>query len=244
MSTTSTVFETPTQQQVKQWYDWALSLNHMKNPFHPTNGSQFWDVKNNNEAIIWLAGVTATTEPANKPSNIPNLIAIEAGSAAKAVYDGGEGVPTQKLASIAPRDINIEGDSRSLYCPVSTELATATKYPNFKGATLSELAEKIIDREDVKGNPPAFVEFEDALGNKYTLNGNQLKTGFRVNGSIGQISVPEDNIFMLPAGSGDAAQSDYVVMLKREALKSGNNTLKFGVNGKFFSYTVVYTINA
>jgi hypothetical protein len=175
---------------------------------------------------------------------MPNLNAIVAGSAAKAVYDNGEGAPTQKLTSIAPRNINIEGDTRDLYCPVCTELATGTKYPNLKGATLSELAEKIIDREEEKGNSPAFIEFEDALGNKYTLSGNQLKTGFQVNGSIGQISVPEDNVFMLPAGSGDAAQSDFVVILKHDALKSGNNKLKFGVDGKFFSYTVVYTINA
>ena len=49
---------------------------------------------------------------------------------------------------------------------------------------------------------------------------------------------------MLPPGNGPAAYSDYAVILKREALKPGKNTLRFGVDGKFFAYTVVYKINA
>ena len=57
---------------------------------------------------------------------------------------------------------------------VSTELATAVKYPKLVD-NLEELARQIIDREDVKGTPPAFVEFEDAQGNKYSLDGSDLK---------------------------------------------------------------------
>jgi hypothetical protein len=251
-----TIFEKPTQEQVKEWYDWALSLNHGQNAFHPTKGGQYWDVNNNNETVIRFAGVTATTDPAHKPSNIPNLNAIVAGSAAKAVFDDGDGNPTQKLPSVATRNIPIKGILRGgdLYIPVSTELATTTKYPQLKGASLSQLAAEIIDREDVNGVPPAFVEFQDAQGNKHTLNGNQLKAGFRVNGTIDQLSVSPDNIFMLPPGSGAAAFSDYAVILKRDrqeatgenvpTLKPGTNTLRFGVDGKFFSYTIEYKINA
>lgn len=238
------IFENPNGAQVEKWYRWALALNHRKNPFHPINGGQYWDKNNTDENSIWLAGVTATTQPAKKPSQIPNVNAIVAGSQATAVYDDGDGNPKQDLPTINPRNITIgEGDNRDFHIPISTELATATKYPELVDS-LSELAQKIIDREDVKGNPPAFLEFEDAQGNKHSLNGNQLKTGFRVNGTINQLPVGEDNVFMLPSGTGPAAYSDYDVTLKREALKPGENTLRFGVDGKFFAYTVVYKIHA
>jgi hypothetical protein len=145
---------------------------------------------------------------------------------------------------VNPRNITIDkGDTRDLYCPISTELATATKYPKLADS-LSQLAQEIIDREDVKGYPPAFIEFEDAEGKKERLNGNQLKAGFRLNGTINQLPVGDDNVFMLPPGNEPAAYSDYVVLLKHEALKPGKNTLRFGVEGKFFAYTVIYTINA
>jgi hypothetical protein len=243
MSTTGSIFMKPDENQVREWYGWALKLTHKLNPFHPSNGGQFSNV-NNNGTLVWLAGVTATTEPAHKPSNIPNPNAIVAGSAAKAVYDDGNGNPTQNLPSTAPRNISISGDARSLYIPVCTELATTTKYPQLKGASLSQLAEEIIDREDIKGVPPAFVEFQDAQGNKNTLDGNQLKTAYRVTGTIDQVSISNDNIFMLPPGDGAAAFSDYAVIVKRDVLTQGMHTVRFGVNGKFFSYTVEYNINA
>ena len=239
-----TIFDKPDQAHVKEWYKWLFSLNHQKNPFHPTNGGQFWNVNNNNQNLIWLAGVIATTAPAKQPSQIPNLNAIVQGSQAKAVYNDGNGNPVQKLPPISPRNISLDkGDNRDFLVPVSTELAHERKYPD-QANNLSQLAQEIIDREDVKGAPPAFVEFQDAQGsNKESLNGNQLKTGFRVNGTFDNLNLPPDNIGMLPPGNGRAAFSDYSVILKRNALTPGKNTLRFGVNGQFFAYTVVYTIN-
>ncbi len=240
----STIFDTPQVNQVKEWYKWLFSLNHQKNPFHPTKGGQFWDVNNTNQNLIWLAGVTATTQPAKQPSQIPNLTAIIQGSQAKAVYNDGNGNPVQNLPQISPRDISInKGDNRDLFVPISTELATATKYPQ-QANNLSKLAQEIIDREDVNGAPPAFVRFQDAQGGKtQRINGTQLKTKFRVNGTFEQLNVPADNIGMLPAGNGAAAFSDYSVILKHDALTPGKNTLEFGLNGQFFAYTVLYSIN-
>jgi hypothetical protein len=237
------IFDKPDQAQVKEWYKWMFSLNNQKNPFHPTKGGQYWDVNNTNQNSIWLAGVIATTAPANQPSQISNLKAIVQVSQANVVYNDGNGNPVQKLPSISPRDISLnKGDDRDLLIPVSTELAHERKYPKLAN-NLSALAQEIIDRENANGIPPAFVEFEDAGKNKESLNGNQLKTGFRVNGSFDNLNVPPDNVGMIPQGNGRAAFSDYSVILKHDALKPGKNTLKFGVNGQFFTYTVVYTIN-
>ena len=132
MSTPSenTPFRKPDTVQVERWYDWAVKrVNNQHNPFHPTNGGQYWDFENTDQELIWLAGATATTQPAKKPSQIPNLDAIVAGAQAKAVYNDGDGEAVQDLPPVNPRDISIKGDNRDLYIPVSTELATATKYP-------------------------------------------------------------------------------------------------------------------
>jgi hypothetical protein len=240
----SAIFEQPDQTQVAEWYNWVFSLTNQKNPFHPVDGGQYWNVNNTNENLIWLAGVTATTQPANKPSQIPNMNAVVQGSEAKVVYNGGNGNAEQNIPAINPREITInKGDNRDLYIPVSTEIATATKYPKLQN-NLAALAQKIIDREDVKGAPPAFVEFQNSQGEKKNLSGSELKTGYRVNGAIDQLTVREDDVFMLPSGTGPAAFSDYAVILKRSALTQGKNTLRFGVEGQFFSYTVEYTINA
>jgi hypothetical protein len=241
----SAVFEKPSLAQVREWYEWIFSLTNKNNPFHPTKGGQFLNVNNTNGSLFWLAGVTATTVPAYKPSQIPKVNAIvQESSEARAVYNDGDGNPAQKLPPLTPRNITIDkGDNRALFMGVSTELATAAKYPELVN-NLKELAQEIIDREDVKGSPPAFVQFEDAQGNKQSLNGSQLKTGFRVNGAFDQLNVPPDNVFMLPPGNGPAAFSDYSVILKRDALTQGRNTLRYGVNGKFFAYTVEYIINA
>lgn len=239
----SAIFEKPQPAQVREWYEWIFSLTNQNNPFHPTTGGQYLKVNNNNGSLFWLAGAIATTVPANKPSQIPNLDAIVQGSEATAVYNGGDGNPTQKLPPLTPRNITIDkGDNRDLFMGVSTELATAVKYPKLVD-NLEQLAQKINDREDVKGSPPAFVEFEDAQATKQSLNGSQLKTGYRVNGTFDQLNVPPDNVFMLPPGKGPAAYSDYSVVLKHDALKQGKNTLRYGVNGQFFAYTVEYTIN-
>ena len=240
---TSTIFEKPQLAQVKEWYEWIFSLTNQNNPFHPTNGGQFLEVNNNNGSLFWLAGAIATTVPANKPSQIPNVNAIVKGPQATAVYNDGEGNPTKNLPPITPRNITIDkGDNRDLFMGVSTELATAVKYPKLVD-NLEELARQIIDREDVKGTPPAFVEFEDAQGNKYSLDGSDLKTGYRVTGTFDQLEVPPDNVCMLPPGNEPAACSDYSVILKRDGLAEGKNTLRFGVNGKFFAYTVQYIMN-
>jgi hypothetical protein len=227
--------------RVEQWYDWVFSLNHGRNPFHPTDGGKYWDVNNNNKDIIWLAGVTATTRPAYDPNNTPNLDAIVNGSEARVAYDNGNGRPVKNLPAINKRTIRLnKGDTRDLYIPPSTELATAIKYPKLADR-LSELAQKIVDRED----PPAFVEFQPANANIQALDVKQLKTEFRVNGSIGSLSVPEDNVFMLPEGSGAAAFSEYAVIVTGDSLKPGTNKLKFGVKGKHpagFSYEVEYEI--
>jgi hypothetical protein len=64
-----------------------------------------------------------------------------------------------------------------------------------------------------------------------------------VNGAFDQLNVPPDNVFMLPPGNGPAAFSDYSVILKRDALTQGKNTLRYGIDGQFFAYSVEYTIN-
>jgi hypothetical protein len=237
-----TIFNTPNEAQVTEWYRWLFSLNNKANPFHPTNGGQYWEENNNNKKLIWLAGVTATTPPPYQPSQISNLNAIVQGSQATAVYNDGNGNAVQNLPTINPRHIRIEkGDTRDLYIPISTELATATKWPNV-ATNLTQLAQEIIDREDVKGAPPAFVEFVDAQGNKHTLDGSQLKTGFRVNGTIDKLDVLPDNVGMNPPGNGPAAFSDYAAILPNNALKTGINTLRLRLDGKFFRYTLEYKI--
>jgi hypothetical protein len=252
MSTTGTPFKKPEPDDVTNWYSWLSKRKLGSNPFHPTNVEQYWGKDKNNVEIwkkenagdsrIWLAAVIATTVPANKPSQISNVNAIVSGSEATAVYSTGDGDPTQKLPAVTPRNITIDkGDTRDLYCPIDTELATAIKYPKLTGS-LDELAQKIIDREDVDGIPPASVEFEDAERNKYTLSGNELKSGFRIRGTIDKLDFAPDNVAMLPAGSGAAAFSDLAVILDNKALKPGINTLRFGVNGKFFGYTLEFKI--
>jgi|SRR5215217_1207897 len=244
MSTsTDTIFEKPQLSQVREWYEWIFSLTNRNNPFHPTTGGQFLKVNNTNGSLFWLSAVMATTVPANKPSQIPNVNAIVQGSEATAVYNRGDGIPTENIPPLTERNITIDkGDNRDLFMGVSTELATAVKYPKLVN-NLAQLAQQIIDREDVKGLPPAFVEFEDAHGNKYNLKGSELKTGFRVEGTFDQLDIPPDNVAMLPPGSGPAACSDYSVILKRDALTQGKNTLRYGVDGKFFAYRVQYIIN-
>jgi hypothetical protein len=239
----SAIFEKPSLAQVREWYEWIFSLTNQNNPFHPTTGGQFLKVNNTNGTLFWLAGAIATTVPANKPSQIPNVDAIVQGSQATAVYNDGNGNPTQKLPPFTPRNITIDkGDNRDLFMGVSTELATAAKYPKVEN-NLAQLAQQINDREDVKGAPPAFVEFEDAQGKKHSLDGSKLKAGFRVNGTFDQLDVPQDNVFMLPPGNGAAAFSDYSVILKRNTLTQGKNTLRYGVDGQFFAYTAEYIIN-
>jgi hypothetical protein len=240
----STIFEKPDQAQVKEWYNWLFSLNNQKNPFHPTQGGQFWDVNNTHQNLIWIAGVIATSAPAKEPIEIGDVNTIVRGSQAKTEYNDGNGNPIL-IPSIIPRDISLnKGDNRDLFVPISTELAHERKYPNVAN-DLSQLAQEIIDRDSVNGVPPAFVEFQDAEGNnKHSLNGEQLKTGFRVNGIFDNLEVPPDNVAMLPTGNGRAAFSDYSVRLKHDALKPGKNKLRFGVCGQFFAYTLVYTINA
>ncbi len=240
---TGDIFVKPTEEQVKQWYKYFFSLNNQANPFHPINGGQFVEKNNNNQGLIFVGGVTATTQPAKQPSKIPNVNAIVAGAQAKAVYNDGDGNPVQNLPAINKRAITIsQGDNRDLYVPMSTELATATKYPKLEN-NLGELAKKIIDREDINGAPPAYVEFDDGQGSNIMLYGSQLKPQFRVNGTIDQLNVPPNNVGLLPEGTGPAAFSDYAAILKHDALKPGKNTLRFGVDGKFFSYTVEYEIN-
>jgi hypothetical protein len=238
-----TIFEKPDQAQVKEWYEWLFSLNNQKNPFHPTEGGQFWDVNNNNQNLIWLAGVIATTAPAKAPTEIADVNVIVQGSQAKTEYNDGNGNPVL-IPSISPRDISFnKGDNRDLFVPVSTELAHEKKFPKLAN-NLSQLAQEIADRDSINGVLPAFVEFQDAVGNnKQGLNGNQLKTGFRVDGTFDNLDVLPDNIAMLPTGNGRAAFSDYSVILKHDALKPGKNKLRMGTWGQFFAYTVVYTIN-
>jgi hypothetical protein len=239
----STIFEKPDQAQVKDWYKWLFSLNNQKNPFHPTEGGQFWDENNNDRNLIWLAGVIATTAPAKEPIEIDDVDTIVTGPQARTEYNDGNGNPIL-IPSVIPRDIFYKkGDNRNFFVPVSTELAHAIKYPKLAN-NLSQLAQEIIDRDSTNGVPPAFVEFQDAEGkNKEGLNGNQLKTGFRVDGTFDDLPVQSDNIAMLPTGNGRAAFSDYSVILKHDALKPGKNKLRFGVCGQFFAYTLVYTIN-
>lgn len=235
----STAFSKPEADQVRAWYDWVFSLNHGKNPFDPKDGGKSWNTNQANNKLIWLAGITATTEPAYKPSKIPNLNALVSSSQGKTVYNDGTGKPTPTSPSIALREISIGNDTRDLYCAVSSEFAPEVKYPT--QPDLQACADKIIDRENVKGSPPAFIE----------LNNNELKDAqllqYRVRGSYDQFDIPANNIFMLPSGKGESGQgkaafSDYAVIVKRSALNQTENTLKFGVHGEFFEYTVEYKI--
>jgi hypothetical protein len=235
----------PTEEQVGQWYEWVRGLRHNQNPFDPSDEGRSWNANNNNGPIIWLAAVTATTEPAYKESDIPNLDAIVAGSGGKIVFNDGKGKPVRILPPLLPRVIpKIKGGDRDFYIPANTELATAKKYPKLANR-LSDTAKRIIDAEEVKEGPPAYVQFVDAKGTEYRLNGLQVKQGFRTNSTT---DIPfnvesNDNVFMLPVGDGAAAFSDFGVILNRNGLKPGENKLKFGLKGKFFAYEVEYTIN-
>jgi hypothetical protein len=257
-------FVKPTEEQVKQWYEWVSRLHNNKaaqsnnkddsssrqNPFDPSDDGRSWGANNNMQNIetpIWLAAITATTEPAYKESNISNLNAIVAGSGGKIVYNDGKGNPVQRLPKIQDRVIPGPPENklakRDLYIPISTELAIATKYPKLAGM-LSDTARGILDAEEANIAPPAFVRFLDANGNPSNLDGPEIQQRFRVNSTKDiHLNFPPDNVFMLPPGEGAAAFSDYAVILKADALKPGPNTLEFGVNAKFFQYSVKYTIN-
>jgi hypothetical protein len=242
------IFVKPDEELVKQWYYWVSSLNQRQNPFHPNDDGQLCIVNNTNKAF-WLAGVIGRTPSAKNTKNITdtadlNAIVAEI-SKEKAEYNDGEGNLAPSPPKVNTRTISIKDDKRDLYIPVSTEVATEKEYLALKGKSLSQLAERIIDREeDDNADPHVFVELDDGE-QKHTLNTNQLKTGFRVNGTIEQLTLLEDNVFMLPPGNVPAAFSDYAVILKRDALKPGTNTLRFGVtDGKFFRYTVEYKIEA
>jgi hypothetical protein len=250
-------FVKPTEEQVGQWYMWVSGLHNNKddsssnqNPFDPGDKGQSWGANNNRQNIgtpIWLAAITATTEPAYKESNISNLNAIVAGSGGKIVYNNGKGTPVQKPPNIQDRMIPGTPENklgqRDLYVPISTELAIATKYPQLAGR-LSDTAKGIIDAEEANIDPPAFVRFVDADGKESNLDGAEIQQRFRINSTQNiQLTFLDDNVFMLPRGEGAAAFADYAVILKGDALKPGSNTLEFGVNAKFFRYKVKYTIN-
>lgn len=241
------IFVKPDEELIKQWYYWVSSLNQRQNPFHPNDSGQYCKVNNTNK-VFWLAGVIGRTLPA-KNANITNtadLNAIVAEiSKEKAEYNDGDGNFRPSPPKVSTRAISIKDDKRDLYIPVSTEVTTEKEYLALKGKSLSQLAQRIIDREeDDNADPHIFVELDDGE-QKYTLNTNQLKTGFRVNGTIEQLTLLEDNVLMLPPGNIPAAFSDHAVILKRDALKPGTNILRFGVtNGKFFRYTVEYKIEA
>jgi hypothetical protein len=225
----STIFERPNEDQVKELYRWVLSLDHKKNPFHPGDGGRYWKVNNNDGSLIMLAGVTARIprEPA-----ISDLDEILTGKLSKPLYDDGNGKLTPTLPKVVPRKIDIKDDTRSLLFSVLDEYATRKEYSGLEKISLEEIAKKIIDREVSKEGPPATVELDD----KHKLKGNDL-TKYRIDGTIDD----DDNVFLLPRM---AAFSGYYVMLNRNALESGPHTLKFGVNGRYFSYEVVYDITA
>jgi hypothetical protein len=239
----SAIFEKPDQAQVKEWYKWLFSLNNQRNPFHPAQGEQFWEENNTNQNLIWIAAVIATTAPAKDAIEIADVNTIVRGPNAKTEYNDGNGNPIL-IPSIIPRNITLKkGENRNLFVPIYTELAHEIKYPSL-GNNLSQVAQEIIDRDKINGVPPAFVEFQDAQANsKQILNGNEL-TAYHVDGMFDDLPVADDNIAMLPKGSGRAAFSDYSVILKRDAVKPGENKLRFGVCGRFFAYTLAYTIHA
>jgi hypothetical protein len=254
MSTLFDKFDKPQPDEVENWYiRWLQNRRYgvNRNPFHPTDVDQFWGKDKDgveiwkkemaNEGLIYCAGLIATTRPCKEPSQISNLDAIVAGAEAKAVYADGNGSCMEKLPS-KTRTITIsidKGDTRDFYIPVSSELATATKYPK-QADKLSELAKRIIDREEENEIPPVFVQFENKKG-KEELTGGQLKSGFRVSGTLA-LNIPTGNFGLLPPGEGPAAYYDYAVKLKHNALEQGQNKLRFGVNGDFFSYEVEYNI--
>jgi hypothetical protein len=240
-------FRKPEPGEVEGWYKWALSLDNTKNPFAPADAGANWEYENDNNNIIWLAGITATTRPAYKPNNASNLDAVVKGSEARVVYNDGMGKPVNKnqLPQIKMREIILKkGDERDLYVPPTTELATSTKYPKLADR-LDELAQKIVDREDA----PAFIRFQPANDPLEFLDTNRLKTEFRINGALSLAPHPDDNVFMLPPHEpgARAAFSENAAILKGGALKPGKNILEFGVEeikGSIheFSYTVAYNI--
>ena len=226
-------------EMTKKWYQWTATLNNLQNPFSPTDAGKNWNVNQTDQKLIWLAGITATTEPAYKPVPIPNPTAIVERSAA-VVYNDGKGNPVQRegVPKVVPREISLElTEHRDLYLPIDTELAIKTKYPNV--TDLPALAKALSDKENnQQDNPPASV----TLNKVNKIDPAEIKN-FAVEGDNLDLKFDKDNVFMFPPGEGIAAFYDYAVILKNEGLKEGRNELIFGVKGKYFDYTVTYNIN-
>lgn len=244
-----TILKVPSKDEARRWYKWALDRTHGNNPFHPT----FHPTEGDNHAkqghpndIYFLAGITATTEPDHKPSKAPTVKALVAKTRGPVVYDDGNDKPTQKSPKTNVRKIEVP-KGRPVYVPLSTELATKTKYPDFSPAypSLAALAEDFIKSEALENNgiQPVDFELKDQKGNVIAqLTGNQV-TSFLVTDSFDNLDVRVDNIFMLPAGGGQAAFYDHVVKIDTTSLSPGVYFLRFGITGKFFQYKVNYEIN-
>ncbi|HEX6281158.1 MAG TPA: hypothetical protein VFZ67_02915 [Nitrososphaera sp.] len=225
------IFQRPNEEQVKEWYRWALSLNHKKNPFDPSDGGRNWKVNNNDESLIWLAGVTGRIPREKAVQNLDDI------GVSTVLYDDGQRNLSSALPNIVPRKIDIKDDPRNLFIPVLTEYSTREEYSGLEGISLSDIAKKIIDREDDdKGIPPASVDLDDTK----QLTGQDLKNNYLVEGTIDD---DDDNVFLLPRKL-TAAFSGYYVILNRKALESGEHTLKFGVKGRYFNYEMEYKIAA
>lgn len=181
----------------------------------------------------------------HKPSKAPTAKALVAKTRGPVVYDDGNDKPTQKSPKTNVRKIEVP-KGRPVYVPLSTELGTKTKYPDFSPAypSLAALAEDFIKSEALENNgiQPVFFELKDQQGNVIAqLTGNQV-TSFLVTDSFDNLDVRAGNIFMLPAGGGEAAFYDHVVKIDATSLSSGVYFLRFGINGKFFQYEVNYEI--
>lgn len=265
----SKYLESPSEEMAQTWYRWLLGLdNKGGNPLKPKEGDKHWK-RNQPNDIIFLGGLTATTAPADSPSNIPNLNAIVASSVGTAVYNDGDGNGVPKALINTETDERVikiaENDMRPFYVPFSTELATSWKYQQYN-EDLQLLAMQIICQENVppgvienkppeppapKGVPQIFIELQDSTRKtRARLEKNQLSV-FHVEGKINDIGAKDDDIFLLPTGAGKAGYYDYAAILKRKdsdnspLLLPGENYLKFGIlkrQGKIFDYQANYKI--
>jgi len=235
MSTEST-FSTVTEDMARQWHEWAVARKHNKNPFKPRGGGPNTITTQTNDKVLFVAAITATTEPDHGAVNVKQETAAIKRSLGTTVYDNGDDKPTQQSPPTDIREITLN-KQMSIQVPLMTELATAGKYPFLD---LAETAEGIVEREKQAngGVYPLYLEFD---GEKLAV-GN-LET-YKVRGSIDSLTVDKDNPYMLPEQKGGAAAFyDIQVLVNEEKVKPGLHTLKFGCTGKFFEYRMEYRID-
>lgn len=235
----SPLFEMAKPEEATRWYHWIAKLK-MKSKDKP-DWINNWNLVQDDPDIFWLIGVIAGTAPLGKPIQLQKAIAVVRRSLGTTKYvgekeAGDEFPPDEMVRRKLSKD---EIGNKKIYCAVSTEFAWEGKYPAV-GVPMKDLAKQIIDHENPKNmpafSPPAFVEF-----NGESLVGSALAP-YAVTDTIKSITFERPNIFALPEGTGAGGFYDYVVKIDPKHLTEKENILRFGVNGRFFSYAVEYSI--